>query len=88
MQLELERIVSGKSVKGGVYEKADKIEKKVFWHISAEKWPAEPLACINGDWYRIWMFARYWYKDGYTPWSATTGDGNARQCEVVEEPPH
>ncbi|MGA8352791.1 MAG: hypothetical protein WB698_01310 [Solirubrobacteraceae bacterium] len=87
IQLELQRIVSGKSVKGGVYETVDEKYKKVFWHTRSGK-TAEAFACIYGDYYRIWMFARYWYQGGYVPWSATTGDGNARECEIDSPPEH
>ncbi|MGA8352793.1 MAG: hypothetical protein WB698_01320 [Solirubrobacteraceae bacterium] len=83
-QIELQRIISGKSVKGGKYETVDYKHKRVFWHTYSEKW-IERFKCELGEYYRIWFYARYWYQGGYDPWSATGGDGKAAECETKPE---
>ena len=86
LEIALQWVVSG-GVEGGEYLMVDSPVKKVFGNkgkLVSEGALKKDFACTPGREYRAWVFGRFWYKNKYTPWSATTIDGRLMECVKVD----
>lgn len=84
--VELQLINSG-GVEGGTYQLA-RIAHWDFGKSESQGEHAEHAVfeCTPYKWYRLVVWGRYWYSNGYSPWNAYSVDGRSKQCSAELAP--
>jgi hypothetical protein len=77
------QLVEWGGVTGGAYKTVGS-EDAVFTHSSHNELVESFDYCKPGDWYRAWVWGRFWYKGGGTVWQADEIDGRLKQCENLD----